>query len=101
MNVQDDTVTITITSRLAKTGKSTIARIIAEALGKVGLISTGVEDTYVRRSEGITKNYAAAGLTVADLTAAQLQDLMDHCDAIGVLADRNQSILIRVLDGSE
>ena len=100
MNVQDDTVTITITSRLAKTGKSTIARIIAEALGKVGL-STGVEDTYVRRSEGITKNYAAAGLTVADLTAAQLQDLMDHCDAIGVLADRNQSILIRVLDGSE
>ncbi len=81
MQVQDDTITITITSRLAKTGKSTVARIIAEALGKVGL-SCGVEDTYVKRSEGITK------------------DLMDHCDAIGVLADRNQSILIKVLDGT-
>jgi adenylylsulfate kinase-like enzyme len=79
MQIQDDTVTITITSHLAKTGKSTIARVIAEALGKVGL-AVGVEDTYVRRSEGITK------------------DLMAHCDAVGVLADRNQSILIKVLD---
>ena len=81
MQVQDDTVTITITSRLAKTGKSTVARIIAEALAKAGL-SCGVEDTYVKRSESITK------------------DLMDHCDAIGVLADRNQPILIKVLDGA-
>ena len=75
--VADDTIIISIRSRLAKTGKSTVARIIAEALAKVGL-SCGVEDTYVKRSESITK------------------DLMDHCDAIGVLADRNQSLLIRV-----
>ena len=81
MKVQDDTVTITITSRMAKTGKSTIARIIAEGLGRVGL-TAGVEDACVRRSEGITK------------------DLMNHCDAIGVLCDRNQSILIKVIDGA-
>jgi uridine kinase len=82
MQVQDDTIIISIRSQhgMAKTGKSTIARVIAEALGKVGL-SVGIEDTYVKRSEGITK------------------DLMDHCDAIGVLVDRGQSILIKVADG--
>ena len=79
MNIQDDTITITITSRLAKTGKSTVARVIAEALAKVGL-ACGVEDE-PRRSKGITR------------------DLMDHCDAIGALAERKQSILIKVLDG--
>jgi hypothetical protein len=80
MKVQDDTVLITITSRMAKTGKSTVARIIMEALGKVGL-TVGVEDTYVPQYTGITDS------------------IVRHADAIGVLADRRQSILIKVTDG--
>lgn len=80
MKVNEDTVVISIRSRLAKTGKSTIARIIAEALAKVGF-SFGVEDTdAVPRSMSIT------------------EDLIRHTDAIGALVDRRQSVIIRVSD---
>ena len=79
-NVADDTIVISIRSRLAKTGKSTVARIIAEALGKIGL-SVGVEDQD-RRSP-----------------CSHTEDLVRHTDAIGVLVYRKQSLLIRVDDG--
>lgn len=79
MEVQDDTVIITISSRLAKTGKSTIARIIAEALGRYGL-STGVEDdTPPRIGQSKTESFTL------------------HCDRIGTLIEREQSILIKVM----
>ena len=76
--VQDDTVVITITSRLAKTGKSTIARIIAEALGKVGL-SCGVEDD-IAPSPGQTPN----------------ELWMAHCERVAALVARQQSVIVKV-----
>ena len=82
MEVQDDTVTITITSRLAKTGKSTIARIIAEALSSVGL-SCGVEDDFAPQS-GQTPN----------------QLWMAHRERVEALGARQQSVLVRVIKGT-